>query len=228
MEPEHFCTSFVKLSLPILRTSHPVIFTHFSLFSGGGSLSPNFSKNDCVRRSENCHCQFCERRSFRMKQNQVQLTLSMKKEIAAITRSPVHPHLLDFWRLAQLYQWKPIKCQDPVSDPSLNVRTCADCVVEGKDREDSILEVKLGFHGSYYKKHTPVPMKAIGLNDSLANQHHLQLGMTAELYRRTHPTRNVSETNHYILRFHDEGVEMIPLASWFRNQKHVIVQQFKK
>ena len=75
------------------------------------------------------------------------------------------------------------------------------------------LELKTGFE-TYYK-HSSGKMKSPFQKQSNCpyNQHQLQLAATTAMYRMTtHKDHSLSQS--IIMRFHSNGIEVIPLESW--------------
>ena len=105
--------------------------------------------------------------------------------------------------------------------------TAVDLVCEDLDPEAKlpvIVEIKSGYNTGYFK-HTRYPMLAPfgDQNDSLHNQHQLQLAATVALYCMSylppkHYAEHLKNIKAYVIRAHDNCTDVYELQDWARSR----------
>jgi hypothetical protein len=101
----------------------------------------------------------------------------------------------------------------------LGIATAADLTCTDHLGRTVVIEIKLGYE-HYFHLHSAVRMHHVNETDSVYNQTQLQLFLTHELYRRTHPT--VPMGNPLLIRVSGVGLDCLPLESWVIEKSHII------
>lgn len=98
----------------------------------------------------------------------------------------------------------PFEAQKHVTSASGRVFTMVDLVCISSQGKYVVFELKTGFRG-YYEKHSDTPMKApwAHLDDSVKNQHQLQLWYSVDMYERSNPTCDVDRSQCCVLVIND-------------------------
>jgi hypothetical protein len=111
----------------------------------------------------------------------------------------------------------PVESQVVVCNEVLRMGTAVDLVCRHRiTKKFVVLEIKCGYD-SYYNHHTIYKMNEpfSAMNDAPANQHQIQLGLTASMFCRVYGFK-IKDIDCWVIRSHSRGVSAYPLASWVR------------
>jgi len=136
-----------------------------------------------------------------------------------------NPYFKCFVTLMKKKKCIPVAEQVPVGNNSLGIGTLVDVVVwDTKEGKYRCTENKTGFE-NYLEKSSGSCMLA-PFNDQpdhALNQHHLQLGITHELYKSTFPAHKVGEP--MLLRFHSSGVDEYTRPDWIKKNVNKMIKK---
>lgn len=132
-----------------------------------------------------------------------------KRSLRALVKS--YPVSM-FWMKMKQKKWMPIASELPVRHGTLPVGTKLDMVVMDREKNMFQVEVKSGCKSQY--KHTKVKMSYPfnDKDDSVHNQHQLQLSASDEMWKHTYP--GLKRLPPVVLRIHKDQVELLPLEKW--------------
>ncbi len=132
------------------------------------------------------------------------------------------------WQVFFQMRLRPFATQVPVGCKDLKLATAADVVCYNEQREVVVIEIKAGYT-HYLHKHTGKHMQVIQapIVDSVFNQHQLQILVTYELYRRTHPSHKMASTG-LVFRVDPFGVAVTPFQSWVTQNISRILTSIQK
>ena len=117
-----------------------------------------------------------------------------------------------FWMQMKRRKIMPIATEVPVRHATKGMGTMIDVVCLDQANRYVLLELKTGC--KYQYKHTKVKMNYpfADKDDSVHNQHQLQVAASVEMYKHTYPTHVLAEP--LILRLHTNQTEFIALELW--------------
>jgi len=124
-------------------------------------------------------------------------------------------------------EYTPLAAQVRLYDESTRITTYADIMgVHAKSGKIFLAELKTGFEAGYYVGSPTQRMLEPPLQDiraSCASQHHLQVGMMADICERKYGLDPKWGDRCFVLLVNRKGARIIPLKPWFRARKQEIV-----
>lgn len=127
------------------------------------------------------------------------------------------------WQTMRCLRLTPIRTQMPVAIPDWKLATAVDLLCKSETGELRIVEVKTGYE-TYYHHHTGRPMQHLGVADSPANQHQLQLFATVEMYKHLNCVKQSTYIQAEVWHLRADGIDLIPLQPWVAENKSKILQ----
>lgn len=120
----------------------------------------------------------------------------------------------------------PIATQVPVGYLPAKRGTPVDIVAKDKNNHYVLLEIKDGYHSSWYYNSTGHTLNPPfqDRTDSMANQNQIQLYLTRLFYEQTYPDHIIS--NAYIIRVNSTGYDIHQQAEWLQKYNKKVILRY--